>query len=441
MPFTHRRIQSFPSGGTNLTAPLHMRTKTLDLGGAHATNSLVSSDAEQADRHRTCHLSVTTISTCDELQRVVPTWLEFLEGGTVGQNVDNDPRAVLFALEQQPLLVPRILLVWCGNKLMSVAPFYIQSGRYSLELSVWKLLSFPARVMRVFGESIVLADDADPSACVSAIGDVLTRLSSSIGFLQVYGLNYSNRFWQAALRENALSHHSGWVSIPMRKEKNHQILLNGTFDEYVATRSARSRQNLRHDRRQLFDGRTARIEKFTESSDVARLIQWMDQVYRNSWQGKVFGGVQGDSAAKQKLLEHISAEGWLRSYVLLRDDEPVAFELAYQYRGLYDSREVGFSQKYSSASPGAVLTFCILEELHADRTIKVYDFGFGDMPYKRKFGNVEHDAAIVYFVPANRWRYVLRLQTVLNQAYDGVRNTLVRLRADKFVRKLIKRQK
>ena len=78
---------------------------------------------------------------------------------------------------------------------------------------------------------------------------------------------------------------------------------------------------------------------------------------------------------------------------------------------------------------------------HTDRTIKIYDFGFGDMPYKRKFGNLEHDAAIVYFVPPNLWRYMLRLQTFLNAVYDGVRIALVRLRADTFVRKLIKRQK
>ena len=76
-----------------------------------------------------------------------------------------------------------------------------------------------------------------------------------------------------------------------------------------------------------------------------------------------------------------------------------------------------------------------------DNPAQVWDFGFGDLPYKRSFGSVEHDVAIVYFVPANRWRYILKLQTVLNSTYDWVRAALVRLRIDKFVRKLIKRQK
>ena len=69
-------------------------------------------------------LSTSVIRTPDELQLALPKWLELLDRGTADHNAHKISRKNLFLLEEQPGLVPRILLVWRGDKLICVAPFY-----------------------------------------------------------------------------------------------------------------------------------------------------------------------------------------------------------------------------------------------------------------------------------------------------------------------------
>jgi CelD/BcsL family acetyltransferase involved in cellulose biosynthesis len=126
---------------------------------------------------------------------------------------------------------------------------------------------------------------------------------------------------------------------------------------------------------------------------------------------------------------------------LLKDDEPIAYQHGYLYRQVFYRLDCAFAQSNSSEGPGSVLMHCLLENLHETKAANLVDFGFGDLPYKRSLGNVEQKAAVVYFIPPNRWRHVLRLQTAMNCAYDTIRSGLVRFGADTAVRKLIKRQK
>jgi hypothetical protein len=165
----------------------------------------------------------------------------------------------------------------------------------------------------------------------------------------------------------------------------------------------------------------------------------MERVYFDSWQGKTFGKPEFHRG-RQRFLEQVAALGWLRSYVLYKGSEPVAFQHSYAYGGTLTNDDRAFSQSFAKQSPGSVLTYRVLEDLHADGRMMAWDFGFGELPYKRSLGNVEHDSAIVYFAARRRWRIILRLQQAIDAIYDGIRLTLVWLRADTFFRKLIKRQ-
>jgi hypothetical protein len=348
---------------------------------------------------------------------------------------------VSFILRKQPTLAPRILLVRCGETLVCVAPFYLQPAGFSFEFSVWRTRPIPAKVLRIFGESVVLAEGLDADWCVSIIGDYLRLNSSSCDFLQVYGLNQSDRVWHAALARDGLSRRAGWAAIPMRPEKTHRVLFKDSFDEYVASLSPSTRQTLRYSHRRLLRDPEVRIEKCTRAGDVSLLLHRVNKVYSDSWQAKTFGNHSQYDVAQQEFLEQTAGEGWLRSYVLLRSGEPIAYQLGFQYDRVYYLLECAYGQQHAAASPGSVLTFSVLEDLHADKSIDQWDFGFGDMPYKRSFSNRQYEAAIVYFVPRGRWRFILRLQQLLNTGYDAVRTALVRLRIDKFVRKLVKRQR
>jgi CelD/BcsL family acetyltransferase involved in cellulose biosynthesis len=402
-----------------------------------ATEAKLLHQMEQGGRG---DLHVAVATTRDEIRLVMPAWRKLLEGAPTGSNVHNDPRMILLTLERDPTLTPLIVLLWRSGSLACVAPFYRQSLRFAFEFSVWRLPSIPACALRVFGESVVLDSDATSEPSVRAIGAVLREHRASYDFLQVYALNYSDRFWRAAMLNGGLAREAGLKSVAMRPEKIHEVRLRKSFEEYLASLNPRTRQTLRYGSRRFFRDPSARMEKCSRPTDVARLLQCVDKVYAQSWQAKAFGNARKDAVDYRRFLEQTAVEGWLRSYVLFHGEEPVAYQIGYQYNRMYYLQECAYSQQIAALSPGSVLTFSIMKDLHADGAVDVWDFGFGDLPYKRSLHGVQHEAATVYLIPPNRWRRILGLQIALNSAYDRVRNGLIRVGMDRLVRKLVKRQ-
>ena len=69
-------------------------------------------------------MAVSVVHNQHHLRNVTPALRELLDRGTADHNAHKVSRKNLFLLEEQPGLVPSILLVWQGDKLICVAPFY-----------------------------------------------------------------------------------------------------------------------------------------------------------------------------------------------------------------------------------------------------------------------------------------------------------------------------
>jgi len=167
----------------------------------------------------------------------------------------------------------------------------------------------------------------------------------------------------------------------------------------------------------------------------------MDEVANASWQQKALGGKSRSNDSRDELLRAIAAMGWLCSYVLFLDGKPVAFQHGYLYRSTYMGMGCAYNQEFSEYSPGSVLTWCVLEDLHASESVEKMDFGFGDSPYKQILGNIQLESFVAFFVPRNRWRYLLRLQQALNHCERIGRAALVKLKLDRVIRNLLKHKK
>ena len=381
------------------------------------------------------------IETVDELRELLPDWVAFLDRGTIGHHVENDPRMIFLALRQDPALKPLVVVIWKNDHIKCIAPFYLQDGRFKMEISVWQPISLRARILRIFGEQFVFSHDADQRDCIAIVLDVLQARKPAIDYLCVFGLKRCDGLWLHGIDQQLFQSRLQMIPRVMRSEKNHQIQLPENLDQYLASLSPSTRQNLRRTTRRFFEDGRARVVKVDQPCDVAKLLDWLDQIHCNSWQGRTFRRSSRNSDSQRRLLEDVATQGWLQSYVLLHDEQPVAFEHGYRYRGVYYGLDCAYDQNWSSAGPGSILIFLVIQELMTEGGVTALDFGFGDMPYKRSFSNLEHDAATVYFVPRNRWRLILKLQTILNSTYDVLRAALVRLRIDRFFRKLIKWQK
>jgi CelD/BcsL family acetyltransferase involved in cellulose biosynthesis len=167
----------------------------------------------------------------------------------------------------------------------------------------------------------------------------------------------------------------------------------------------------------------------------------LDHVFRDTWQAKTFGYTPRDTGPQRRYLCGIAERGWLRSYLLVNDQRPIAFGLGYQYDNVYYFAETGFVQDFSDYGPGTVLMHLFIEDFYHVRRPEILDFGLGDAAYKRSFGNVRREAAAVYLVPSGRWRLVIALQRAIYAVESKVRRLLIALRLDRAVRKLLKRQR
>lgn len=168
-----------------------------------------------------------------------------------------------------------------------------------------------------------------------------------------------------------------------------------SFEEYLTTLSSKPGARLRRDVRQLGKalGGEARVRRVTDPADVASFLDQAVRVSRKSWQHRVLGERVSAEPRTRAAFERLASRGNLRGYLLHVGDTPCAFVIGYQYGGAYQYEEQAFDPAFAQHSPGAVLLFLVLQDLHAYERPEIVNFGVGDAGYKRRFGNCERSDA------------------------------------------------
>ena len=117
----------------------------------------------------------------------------------------------------------------------------------------------------------------------------------------------------------------------------------------------------------------------------------------------------------------------LRAYLLECGGEPCAYDVSYQFDGVFTGREMAFDEAFGRFSPGTVLLYLELEDLFARDRPELLDFGVGDAPYKERFGNQIAKGGSFFLFRRN---LVNRLSHMsLGAFYSGVRLARRLLRA------------
>src|SRR5207248_3167560 len=85
-----------------------------------------------------------------------------------------------------------------------------------------------------------------------------------------------------------------------------------------------------------------------------------------------------------------AANGWFRSYILLRSNQPCAFIVGYQYAGRYYLHDMGYDPALSEFSVGKFLQLEVVEDLFSHDRPVLYDLGEYGL-HKAEFGNETYD--------------------------------------------------
>lgn len=167
------------------------------------------------------------------------------------------------------------------------------------------------------------------------------------------------------------------------------ITIGNDFEEFLhATLNRERRQSTGRKVRKLCK-QNFRIAEFNRPENIDEGIELTFAVCRASWKASIGADITSSEMKMgffRDLARHFCQKGQVRIWVAILDDKPIASELH-----LTDGKKLyflanDFDQAYEKHSPGAVLLYRVLEQLHQE-PIDEFDFGGDAYGYKMKWAS------------------------------------------------------
>lgn len=201
--------------------------------------------------------------------------------------------------------------------------------------------------------NILTADGARPRVLDAVMRHVLqTRGPTSMVFTRV---DRASALWSdlAASMErlNLTWHRWEGESIPW-------IRVTGTWDSYLATRTAHTRSELRRKRRKIEKAGHVAFSVASTPDECETALHDIMDIERNSWkeqEGTSFNNEPGAGPFYTAVARDAAASGALRLYVLYLDGKPVAHIHGVVYKNDYLAIKTSYNESYRELSPGSVL--------------------------------------------------------------------------------------
>ncbi|MBB5203992.1 CelD/BcsL family acetyltransferase involved in cellulose biosynthesis [Inhella inkyongensis] len=235
-----------------------------------------------------------------------------------------------------------------------------------------------------------------------------------------------------------------YVEYVARHDPLHVVDVAGPFDDYLRRQfSPKSRQNLQRSVRKVDALAPAGALAWTVATapgEMAAFLRQAAAISRHTYQTKMLGVGLEDNASTLAAFEAAAHEGQARGYLLHVGTQPVAFAWCRGQgrRMLYDT--IGYLTEHSAHSPGAVLLFHILADLHAAGRWDVLDFGPGEAQYKAHFATRCDTAVDLYFVQSQGLNGArLQAHWILLRASMALSHWLDRTGLKKRIKQLVRR--
>ncbi len=194
----------------------------------------------------------------------------------------------------------------------------------------------------------------------------------------------------------------------------HYINMIGTYDDYLARFSAKTRSTLRRKGRKL--AKDAGEYTVTEHRNVIEVERFLDAAIplsAQTYQARLLDAGLPDTAAARTAMLEAAEDDRMRCFLLMIAGAPIAY-LSLPVRGrtlVY--AHLGYDPKFARLSPGTVLQLEALERLFAEERYAYFDFTEGEGAHKSMFGTDSADST----------SFVMLTPTLANRALLGARGT------------------
>jgi CelD/BcsL family acetyltransferase involved in cellulose biosynthesis len=364
-----------------------------------------------------CHVRVAR--SVGEVEALRPDWTALL-----GDSLHTDPDYFLWSLGEPHVVGPHVLVVERHGVVEGIVAARIVNAALPCKLGQKTVYSPRARSLSIVREGwIGRADAFTAEVILDELTAALDRGEADV--LLFRQLEQDSVLHRAAMARASFSTRRQHAA---RTNVHWLVGLQPTLEGYLETVSASTRKSVRRTTSRLESvyGDRLSINVYEGGGDLDGLLAEVESVAARTYQRRLGVGYVGDRRQRERLA-FLDAQGWLRGYVLRLDGRPVAFELGELYHGRFHALAGAYDPAHAQDRVGAYLLLKAFEDLGAAGA-SLFDFGFGDAPYKAKLAQyrLEEGDVVMY---ARRFRpiWIKFARTAMLELTSAVTGALRRL--------------
>ena len=295
----------------------------------------------------------------------------------------------------------RVIAVRDGERLVGIAPFYVDGGTYRLLASP---VSEPVEPLAAPGR------EAQVAACLAAELESAEPHAEAIDL----GMQWATAAWGPLLCEAWPSSKPPLDRVGARIPVNAIRAEGHDFDAWLQTLSAKTRANIRRGRRRLAE--TGARFRLADPDSIERDVGEMLRLHSRRHAGK------GSPLAREEVPRMLVAAGrelipagQFRLVCLEADDHFIAAALMLAAGGEVTGWSSGFDEAYAKFSPSlnVIVEGVAVAIEHGDRA---FDLGPDTAPYKQRIADEERELVSRILIPRGRGHIRKRQSLALRSA-------------------------
>jgi CelD/BcsL family acetyltransferase involved in cellulose biosynthesis len=183
----------------------------------------------------------------------------------------------------------------------------------------------------------------------------------------------------------------GFVAGGRQDYRRHYIDMSGSFADYVAQFSGKTRSTLRRKARKLAEetgGYT--VSEHRTPAEIEAFLAAALPLSARTYQARLLDAGLPDSPAARRAMMEAAGNDRMRAFLLHAGGQPVAYlslpVTGPEAGGTLVYAHLGYDPDHARLSPGTVLQMDALERLFAEGRYRWFDFTEGDGAHKAMFG-------------------------------------------------------
>lgn len=284
------------------------------------------------------------------------------------------------------------------GSLFGYAPFFVHPSSLSFELFGISLWEYRIRRYSITAGPL-FSDEVRTEDVFLNLLDYLWKILQKRETLFALGVELDSSF--GGFLQNNTNLQKKYQLIPSGQAYHRRLIaLPKNFDEYIQNLGYGTRKEVRRVLRRLEQDPEITISHriFTTLEDISEFLPLAQQVSDKTYQHNLLGlGIRNDIETC-RILTTAAENGWFQSYLLICNQESVAFQHGYIYGETYYAEQTGYDPAWGDKSVGTIVQIYRIRDL-INRGITRLDFLYGDNERKRSLSNMYRVEQNFHLIP------------------------------------------